>query len=117
MIQIDIQGKWLLFVFTSNNHLLDYLEKINCSEKDIKNAIRVSKSINSGFTFTNPTYKTTIMYISKASSRAQWFNTLVHELKHVQSHICSYYNIDEKGEEAAYLIRYLMQKIIKYIQL
>lgn len=115
MIQIDIQKKWLLFVFTGNNHLLKYLNKIDCSSYDIRKAIRITKSINSGFTFTNPEYKTTIMYISRASSRAQWFNTLVHELKHVQTHICSYYNVSEKGEEAAYLIGYLMYKIMKYI--
>jgi hypothetical protein len=40
-------------------------------------------------------------------------STLVHELKHVQSHICEYYNVSESGEEAAYLIGYLTKLIFQ----
>jgi len=35
-------------------------------------------------------------------------NTIVHEAKHVQSHICEYYNVPEDSEEAAYLIGYIV---------
>lgn len=116
MIFINIQNKWQLFVFlNTTKYLMHLLNKIECDNKDINTAIKIVNSINSGFTFTNPKYRMTIMYVSKASSRAQWFNTIVHELKHVQSHICSYYHISEDGEEAAYLIGYLMQRLIKYI--
>lgn len=37
--------------------------------------------------------------------------TKVHEAKHVQSHICEYYNVPEDGEQAAYLIGYIVQKM------
>lgn len=118
MININIQNKWQCYFFFGNNDLSllsDYLMNIECSRRKINKAIRSIQSINSGFTFTNYRYKTSIIGISDADSKWQWFNTLVHELKHVQSHICHYYDVDESGEEAAYLIGYLMQQIMKLL--
>lgn len=37
--------------------------------------------------------------------------SLVHEAKHVQSHICKYYHVEEDSEQAAYLIGYIVQKM------
>lgn len=68
---------------------------------------------NTGFTYTDFNRLKSVVGISKATSQAQFFNTLVHEAKHVQSHICRYYNVDEDSEEAAYLIGYLIQQMHK----
>lgn len=48
-----------------------------------------------------------------ASSQEQFLNTIVHEAKHVQSHICKYYEVDEDSEQAAYLIGYIVQNMHK----
>lgn len=64
-----------------------------------------------GFTHTDFRKKTSIVGIAATSSQEQLLNTLVHEAKHVQSHICDYYNVPEDGEQAAYLIGYLVQKM------
>lgn len=117
MITINIQNKWLCYFFFKKdklNLLIKHLHKINCTDRKINKAINIMYSKNSGFTFTNFKKMTSIVGISKTTDLSQWFNTLVHELKHVQSHICEYYNISERGEEAAYLIGYLMQCIIRY---
>lgn len=116
MIYIDVKGKWEIIVFTnkdSNRMLIKYLEQIGCSDNDIHKALEITESVNSGFTYTNP--KTSIVYISDATSKSEWFNTLVHEIKHVQSHICDYYDVKENGEEAAYLIGYIMKKIMQWL--
>ena len=42
-------------------------------------------------------------------------NTAIHEAKHVQSHICEYYGIDEDTETAAYLIGHLVQRMYKML--
>lgn len=68
---------------------------------------------NSGFTYTNFDKKQSIVGIGKSTSNSQLFNTIVHEAKHVQSHICKYYHIDESSEDAAYLIGYIVQKMYK----
>lgn len=55
-----------------------------------------------------------IVCISKTTKVEEFVNTAIHEAKHVQSHICSYYNIDEGSEKAAYLIGYLVQRMYRY---
>lgn len=64
-----------------------------------------------GFTYTNFNKKTSIVGISSTSSQEQFINTIIHEAKHVQSHICEYYEVPEDGEQAAYLIGYIVQKM------
>lgn len=91
---IDINGYWKVII----------LYNIYLGKKD------------SGFTHTDYNKKRSIVGISNTTDESQFFNTLVHELKHVQSHICKYYDVDEDSEDAAYLIGYLMQNIYPYIK-
>ena len=44
------------------------------------------------------------MIIGKTTSKKEFINTIVHEANHLQSHIATVYNLDEKGEEVCYLI-------------
>ena len=66
---------------------------------------------NTGFTYTDDKKKTSIVGIARTSSQEQFLNTIVHEAKHVQSHICRYYKVPEDGEQAAYLIGYIVQRM------
>ena len=66
---------------------------------------------NSGFTYTNYEKKLSIIGIGRASSKSQFLNTIVHEAKHIQSNICTYYDVPEDGEQAAYLIGYIVMKM------
>lgn len=68
---------------------------------------------DTGFTHTDFNKKKSIVGISLSTSEEQFFNTLLHEIKHVQSHICMYYNVKEDSEAAAYLTGYIGQKIYK----
>lgn len=70
---------------------------------------------NTGFTHTDFTKRRSIVAISPTTSKEQFLNTVAHEIKHLQSHICRYYNVDEDSEEAAYLIGYVAQKMHKYL--
>lgn len=66
---------------------------------------------NTGFTYTDFNRLKSVVGISRTTSQEQFFNTVVHEAKHVQSHICKYYDVDEDSEEAAYLIGYIIQQM------
>lgn len=68
---------------------------------------------NGGFTHTDFRKKLSIVGIGKVNSKKQLINTIVHEAKHIQSHICKYYNVPEDGEQAAYLIGYIVMKMYK----
>lgn len=72
--------------------------------------------LNSGFTHTDYKKRLSIVGIGKADSRKQFLNTVVHEAKHVQSHICEYYNVDEKSEDAAYLIGFIVQRMYSVLR-
>jgi len=67
--------------------------------------------LDTGFTYTKFNECKSIVGISRTSSQEQFLNTIVHEAKHVQSHICKFYNVDEDSEDAAYLIGYIIQKM------
>lgn len=71
---------------------------------------------NSGFTHTNLTERYSIVAIGKADSIEQFFNTAIHEIKHLQSHICKYYNVPEDGEQAAYLTGYIAMKMYSVLK-
>lgn len=86
---IDVEGYWRIIVLYNV-----YLGKLD-----------------SGFSHTDFDKKRSIIGIGMVSDLSQFINTIVHEAKHVQSHICKYYNVDEDSEQAAYLIGYIVQKM------
>lgn len=91
----------------------DALTQIGCSERTIHKALKALTKENTGFTFSNSKYKMSIVCVGPSSDVSQFINTAIHEAKHVQSHICSYYDIPEDSEDAAYLIGGLVQRMYK----
>ena len=76
----------------------------------------VLRKKNTGFTYSNINEKLSVVCIGETTSVEQFVSTVVHESKHIQSHICSYYGINEKSEEAAYLIGYIVKRMYKVIK-
>ena len=74
-----------------------------CGVNAADEAISVLSDYDKGYTFTNFRQHLTIVCISKASSAEQFYDSLVHEQKHVTEHLSEYYGLDPKDEEAAYL--------------
>lgn len=60
-------------------------------------------SPNTGYTFTDYDRKCTLVFISRATDPSQMYDSIDHEKKHVVEHIGSYYGVDPKSEESAYL--------------
>ena len=95
--------------------VVNALESLDCTKEDINAAQETLKKKNTGFTYTNTDYKMTFVCIGHSSNIGQFVNTVVHEAKHAQSHICQYYGIEETSETAAYLIGHLVQRMYKMI--
>ena len=89
--------------------VIDSLESLDCTEEDIHAATVTLRKENTGFTYTNTDYKMTFVCIGHSTNVGQFVDTVVHEAKHVQSHICQYYGVEETSETAAYLIGHLVQ--------
>ena len=66
-------------------------------------ALGVLSRPDSGMTLTSMSDMMSVIFVSEATSDDEWFNTLVHELKHVVEHISEFYNVSPKSEPAAYL--------------
>lgn len=96
--------------------IIDALEQLDCTEADTHAAIVTLRKKNTGFTYTNTDYKMSMVCIGQATNVGQFVDTTVHEAKHVQSHVCSYYGIHEDSEDAAYLIGHLVHKMYKMLE-
>ena len=68
---------------------------------------------NQGFIYSNVKTKCSIINIGYATNTSEYIDTIIHEANHLQSHIASYYNLDEKGEEVCYLIAHIVKTIYK----
>ena len=66
-------------------------------------AMSVLSQTDTGMTLTSFGDMMSFLFISQSSSDEEWFNTLLHELKHVVEHISEFYRVDPKSEPAAYL--------------
>ncbi len=64
---------------------------------------------NSGFIYSNIDRRASLIVIGKANSPEELLNTIGHEANHLQSHIATKYNLDEKGEEVSYLLGDIIQ--------
>lgn len=111
---VNVQDKWKIIYFTYKDPLqkiINTVERIsNIDAEWIKDCYY---KINYGFTYSILYKRISIVFISESENKQEFMSTLVHELKHVQSHICEYYNVSESGEEAAYLIGYLIKLIFQ----
>lgn len=86
---IDIAGYWDVVVFYNVN----------------------TPELNQGFTYTDTIQRKSVVVIGNTDSLEQFYNTVVHEAKHLQSAICRYYDVSENSEDAAYLIGYIVMKM------
>ena len=114
---IDVAGYWSIVLFVD----VDY-DKFDVIETELTNILapisvideiydKISYKYNSGVTFTNSDYKTSIVCINKTTSKEELINTITHEADHVQDDICKYYDVPLDSEQAAYLIGYLVGKM------
>ena len=92
--------------YRDTDYVIGILSQI-CDDKDIiemafKNVSNGKP--NTGFTYSDLSERRTLMVIGKTTSNYELISTIVHEYNHLQSHIATAYNIDEKGEEVCYLI-------------
>ena len=114
---ISVAGYWSIVLFVN----VDY-NKFNIIESALTDILapisvideiydKISYKYNSGVTFTNSDYRTSIVCINKTTSREQLINTISHEADHIQDAICEYYDVPLDSEQAAYLIGYLVGKM------
>lgn len=72
-----------------------------------------------GYIYTSYNKRESVIFIGIPSSTGELIDTITHEANHLKSHIATYYNLDEKGEEVSYLIgnivQYMTESLIRLI--
>lgn len=72
---------------------------------------------NRGYTYTRFGEHLTIIIVTESTSYDQMYDSVQHELKHAVEHISSYYGVDPKSEEAAYLQGEIAKNMYKAVAL
>lgn len=116
-IYIDSIG-WLVHAYFHKtrydvDEIMEKLWDLGCSSDIAQKAFNnlISDSLNMGLCYSNYHTKETVFVIGRASSADEFFNSIVHELTHLQGHICDVIGLDPKGEEIAYYMGDLSRDI------
>lgn len=84
--------------------IMSAVKRAGGSKKVLDSAYaNLMEDFNSGFTYSSPKYRKSIMVVNRSSSMEEFINTYNHEKNHVEMHICEELGIDPYSEEAAYL--------------
>lgn len=109
---------WLIHAYfhKSRYDVDDIMEKLydlgcdgNTARKAFENLM--NDSLNMGLCYSNYRHRESVLVVGKASSAAEFFNSIVHEITHLQSHMCDVMRLDPKGEEIAYYMGDLSREI------
>ena len=57
-----------------------------------------------------------VVCIGDATSLEQWWDTLSHEIDHLQDAVLQYYDVEPGTEDAAWLQGYIMRGIVKALR-
>lgn len=118
---LDIAGKWaFIFAYNIGEDNLDeigqWIEALGASRKEIKRTQRLLQTPNKGFTFSKENLRMSVVCIGNATSLEQWWDTLSHEIDHLQDAIMQYYDVSSGTEDAAWLQGYIMRLIVKALR-
>lgn len=116
-IYIDSIG-WLVHAYFHKtrydvDEIMERLWDLQCSSEIAQKAFNnlISDSLNMGLCYSNYNTKESVLVVGRASSSDEFFNSIVHELSHLQGHICDVIGLDPKGEEIAYYMGDLSRDI------
>ena len=104
--QFDV-GEWHILIFyeatcEDTDYIVEALLDINCPNKFIKEAVDNldSCNLNIGLTYSNINLRSSVIVVSKTSSKAQLINTISHEYFHLIQHISKALKIEDEEELA-----------------
>jgi hypothetical protein len=119
---IDIDGYWLATVVyvpleQDMPAVAEAMTRLGCPQEDIgKTWHLMTEEWNRGYTWSNPARRRSITLIGRAWNWEQFFNTVMHETKHLVDEITAAYDVMNYGEPPAYLQGFLGQRMAPAIR-
>ena len=92
-----------------------HLRDLGCAGIPLEDACNLvlEGEANKGITYSNVDIRKTVAVIGWATSKAEYMNSLSHEMLHIVQHISEQFLINMYGEEACYLLGGLVQACCK----
>lgn len=96
--------------------ILDRMRSIGADNHILSRAHKnlMAGQLNNGLTFSNPSERKSVWVVALTSSAKEFFNTIVHEIRHLEQHIANEYDIEENSEEACYLCGDIALRLFPY---
>lgn len=118
---VDIDGYWgVIFIYDFDlldmDEIAAILDSFGLGEKNIRESMRVLYGVNSGMTVSRPDLTMSVVIISATTSASQFFDTLVHEIDHVQDAVDMHYGVMQGSEDSAWLQGYIMRGITEALE-
>lgn len=92
--------------------LYEQIRSFGVKPKNIDRALAILSSYNTGMCVSNKTLKMSAVYISKATSPEQFWDTVAHEFAHCVTAIIDTYDVPYYSEDAAYLSGFIMRQFV-----
>ena len=112
------EAEWLVHMYFALDtfyidDIMENLYHIGCDGERARRAYEnmIADKKNTGFTYSNYRNRESVMVVSKTTSAGEFFNTTVHELTHLASHIANACQYEPTGETIAYIIGDLAKEI------
>lgn len=100
------------------DEILGHLFRLGADMDTMRSAAKNLRSgqLNTGLTYTSPWSRETVMVVALSSSGAEFFNSLLHEMKHLEEQIGQVIGIDPKSEQAAYFRGGVAREVFPHIR-
>ena len=79
------------------------LREAGVSGVKAREAVRVLAGFNKGYTHTDFWRRMTMMFMSKATSAEQMYDSIQHETRHAADNVGEFLGFEARGEDSAYL--------------
>lgn len=112
-------AKWVVhFYFLDGDrdahaHILNQVELLQ-ADTDIMGRIEKNlkaDNLDTGFTYSNPLMRESVVVVGRASSGAEFLNSYTHELRHLADDIAKEQGYQDSGELVAYLTGDISTKV------
>lgn len=95
--------------------LYEQIRSFGVKPKNIDRALAILSNYNTGMCVSNKTLKMSVVYISKATSREQFWDTVAHEFAHCVTAIIDTYDVPYYSEDSAYLSGFIMRQFVSKV--
>lgn len=114
---------WVIYAYIAVHEyytyeILDKMRQIGADRHFLTMAHKnlTARQLNNGLTYSNPKTRETVWVTEITSSAAEFFNSIVHEIRHLQQHVANEFGIDENSEEVCYLCGDIAMMLFPYVR-